>query len=297
MTQSRAEILVTARDREIKRLRNETNKLKKSLGGLGPAAKIAGGAIAAIGFARLASSIVGTIRQFEDLRATLVTIEGDAQKAAKSFQLIQDFTAGTPFQLADVTQAFITFRNAGLLPTTEFMTNVGNIAAGMGQRIDSVARAVFNATTGEFEMLKQLGIKVKTEGDKLTVLFKGTSQTIANDGRAIIGVINEIGRSDFAGGIDRQAKTLTGAISNVKDDLRFLLPCHSSGTPSRVPTIYIVSSPSKTFSAVRRGSSFIQIYPVAAPLTSGMSANSENITVPFESANSNTMEELVANKG
>ena len=215
-------IAIKAQDREIKRLTQQTDKLKRSLGGLGPAAKIAGGAIAAIGVARLGSSIVGTIRQFEDLRATLVTIEGDATKAAKSFGLIQEFTAGTPFQLAEVTNAFITFRNAGLNPTTEFMTNVGNIAAGMGQRIDSVARAVFNATTGEFEMLKQLGIKVKTEGDKLTVNFKGTATTIDNDGRAIIKLINEIGQTEFAGGIDRQSKTLTGALSNLQDNFAIL---------------------------------------------------------------------------
>ena len=39
------------------------------------------------------------------------------------------------------------------------------------------------------------------------------------------------------------------------------------------------------------------MYPVAAPLTSGISASSENITVPFESTNSKTIVELVANNG
>lgn len=215
-------LAIKAQDREIKRLTGEVNRLKGSLGGIPNIAKLAAGALGAIGLVRLTQSVIGTIRQFEDLRANLVTIEGDAERAAKSFGLIQEFTAGTPFQLQDVTQAFITFRNAGLVPTADFMTNIGNIAAGMNRRIDDVARAVFNATTGEFEMLKQLGIKVKTEGDKLTVNFRGTATTIKNDGREIVELINEIGRTELAGGIERSSQTLTGAISNLKDNFAIL---------------------------------------------------------------------------
>ena len=180
-------------------------------------AGLAAGIFAGLGLSRVASGVINVSRRFEDLRATLVTIEGNTAKAARSFKLIEDFTAGTPFQLDEVTQAFIKFKNAGLNPTTEFMTNVGNIAAGMGKRIDDVAQAVFNATTGEFEMLKQLGIKVKVEGDKLKVNFKGTTTTVANDGKAIISLIDQIGKTEFAGGIERQSNTLTGALSNLKD--------------------------------------------------------------------------------
>lgn len=180
-------------------------------------AGLAAGVFAGLGLGRVASGVINVSRRFEDLRATLVTIEGNTAKAARSFKLIEDFTAGTPFQLDEVTEAFIKFKNAGLNPTTEFMTNVGNIAAGMGKRIDDVAQAVFNATTGEFEMLKQLGIKVKVEGDKLKVNFKGTTTTVANDGRSIIKLIDQIGKTEFAGGIERQSNTLTGALSNLKD--------------------------------------------------------------------------------
>lgn len=211
--------VVVSNQKRIEALERSLGKAKTATLGLGSAAKIAASAFAAIGFTRLVGGVVSTIRQFEDLRATLVTIEGDANKAAQSFELIKEFTAGTTFQLGEVTEAFITFKNAGLQPTTDFMTNVGNIAAGMGRRLDDVARAVFNATTGEFEMLKQLGIKVKTEGDRLTVNFRGTAHNIANDGQAIIDFISEIGRTQFAGSIERQSKTLTGAFSNLQDAL------------------------------------------------------------------------------
>ena len=128
--------------------------LKGMESSLGTVTKLATGLVAALGFQRLASSTVGVIRKFQDLGAVLKTVEGDADKAARSMDLIREFTKTTTFQLDDVTQAFITLKNAGLNPTTALMTDVGNIAAGMGKRIDDVSKAVFNATTGEFEMLK-----------------------------------------------------------------------------------------------------------------------------------------------
>ena len=220
MADARQRLLIEIAIKNQKALGKVNNSLKKiertSLT-MGKAVKGALGVFAIIGGARLIGGLVNTIRKFEDLKATLITIEGDAIKAAESFELIRKFTAGTTFQLDEVATAFITFRNAGLNPTQEMMTNIGNIAAGMGKRLDEVAKAVFNATTGEFEMLKQLGIKVKTEGNNLTVMFRGTATKIKNDGKEIIEFLQEIGAVEFAGAIEARAKTLTGAFSNFKD--------------------------------------------------------------------------------
>ena len=201
---------------DTKQAQDNLRGLKSRIGGLGTAFK-------ALAVALVSRELVNTIRTFQDLRQTLVTIEGDATKAAKSFELIKQFTSQTTFQLDEVTKAFITFKNAGLQPTEGFMKNIGNIAAGMGKRFDDVSQAVFNATTGEFEMLKQLGIKVKTEGDKLTVNFRGTAKTIENDGRSIIQFLNEVGKVEFAGSIERQSKTLSGALSNLQDNFALAL--------------------------------------------------------------------------
>lgn len=229
---ARQDIEVRVVDKTKNALQNIDNRLGKIQGSLISINKIAGVAIAAlgaIGGAAIIRSTMNTIRSFQDLEQTLITIEGNAVKAAHSMKLIEDFTAGTTFQLDEVTNAFITFKNAGLQPTTEFMTNVGNIAAGMGKRIDNVAQAVFNATTGEFEMLKQLGIKVKTEGDKLTVNFRGTATEIENDGKAIIKFIEEIGEVEFAGSLERQANTLSGALSNLQDNVSLVQKAFGEG--------------------------------------------------------------------
>lgn len=202
--------------KNINRLNRSGKTLNTTMGGLQSTLLKVGAALG--GFA-VVRSIVNTIRTFEDLKATLVTVEGSTEQAAKSFEMLRKFTAKTTFQLDEVSTAFITLRNAGLQPTEKMMTDIGNIAAGMGKRLDDVARAVFNATTGEFEMLKQLGIKVRTEGDKLRVSFRGITQQIDNDSQSIVGFLTQVGEVDFAGAIAARSATLTGAISNMRDAL------------------------------------------------------------------------------
>lgn len=223
----------------ISKAKGQINGLNKSLGDTNKFAKRVVGALAAIGTAAVVRGLINTIRTFEDLRATLVTIEGSTQAAGRAFDQIKEFTQGTTFQLDEVTNAFITLRNAGLQPTTQFMTDIGNIAAGMGKRLDDVAKAVFNATTGEFEMLKQLGIKVKTEGDKLKVIFRGTTQTIANDGISIVKVIQQIGKTEYAGSIERQAQTLSGAFSNLQDAIA--IAANEIGEGGLTPALTLVT--------------------------------------------------------
>jgi len=50
-----------------------------------------------------------------------------------------------------------------------------------------------------------------------------TTKVIANDGREIITLLNEIGETKFAGAIEAQSKTLSGAISNLDDNFRIFL--------------------------------------------------------------------------
>ena len=199
-------------------------KVQKDLhsmeGQIGKLTTLAGGLVAALGFQQIASSTINTIRTFEDLGATLVTVQGSAHAAAQAMDLIREFTAGTTFQLDEVSNAFITFRNAGLNPTKDMMTDLGNIAAGMGVRFDTVAQAVFNATTGEFEMLKRLGIKVKKEGDNITAIFRGVETEMKFNTENILNFLQQIGEDEFAGALEARAKTLTGAFSNLKDQVQ-----------------------------------------------------------------------------
>ena len=164
-------------------------------------------------------ALIRTIRTFEDLQATLKAVTGSSKLAAQSFKLITDFTKTTTFQLDEVTGAFITLVNAGIAPTEDALRDIGNLAAARGKDIRQVAQAIFNATTGEMEMLKQLGIVARVEGDKLNVTYKGVTETIDRSGASIVEFIRNLSQAEFPNAIEERANTLSGAISNLEDGI------------------------------------------------------------------------------
>ena len=162
--------------------KRSSQQVEKNLDGIKRSANSVTGAFKAIAISAAgflgAGALVRSIRTFEDLQATLKAVTGSAELAQASFQLITKFTATTTFQLDEVTGAFITLVNAGIAPTEDALKDIGNLAAARGKDIRSVAQAIFNATTGEMEMLKQLGIIARVEGESLNVTYKGVTETI-----------------------------------------------------------------------------------------------------------------------
>jgi hypothetical protein len=77
--------VVVRGQQQLDSLNNKINKAQKSSMDLGRAAKYAATALAAFATGVVVKSIISNIRAFEDLKATLVTIQGDAEAAAGAF--------------------------------------------------------------------------------------------------------------------------------------------------------------------------------------------------------------------
>ena len=195
---------------QLGKTEEKSNKLSNSL-------KTLGGIVATLGFARLMGETIQTIREFEDLEATLRAVTGSAENAALSFELIRAFTSTTTFQIQEVASAFIRLKQAGIVPTSEVLQDFGNLAAGMGRSIEQLAQAAFNATTGEMEMLKQFGVVARLEGNKIRATFDGVTTEMERSGESIVEFLRSIGREQFSDALEQRAKTLSGAISNLKD--------------------------------------------------------------------------------
>ena len=161
--------------------------------------------------------IVDTITKFEKLEASLRTITGSADKAAVAFGFIQEFASTTPFQLEEVTDAFIKLKALGLTPSKDALTSYGNTASAMGKSLNQMIEAVADAATGEFERLKEFGIKSKSQGDQVTFTFQGVSTTVGKNAREIEGFLQSIGNVQFAGAMEEQSGTLNVALSNMGD--------------------------------------------------------------------------------
>jgi hypothetical protein len=161
---------------------------------------------------------ISVAREFDILNAQLITATGSAENAAIAFGAIQDFAKATPFDLAQVTDAFTKLVNLGLNPSESALTSYGNTASAMGKSLNQLIEAVADAATGEFERLKEFGIKTKSQGDQVTFTFRGVATTVGKNAAEIEGFLKSLGDNQFAGAMAERVKTLDGAISNLGDE-------------------------------------------------------------------------------
>lgn len=157
-------------------------------------------------------------RQFDVLNAGLQTATGSATNAGEAFGVLQQFAARTPYDLAQVTEGFTKLVNLGLTPSERALTSYGNTASAMGKNLNQMIEAVADAATGEFERLKEFGIKASAEGDKVAFTFRGVTTTVANNAAAIEGYLLGIGETDFGGAMAKRMDSLDGMLSNLGDE-------------------------------------------------------------------------------
>jgi hypothetical protein len=172
---------------------------------------------------KAAEALIENQRAFDKLNSALITATGSAANASKAFGALQIFAASTPYSLQETTKAFIQLRNLGLTPSERALNAYGNTAAAMSKSLDQMVEAVADAATGEFERLKEFGIKASQENGKVALTFQGHTTTIVNSAKAIEEYLIRIGETKFAGGMELQSKTLDGALSNLGDTWDMLL--------------------------------------------------------------------------
>ena len=174
----------------------------------------------AAGMGSFVKSTIETNRSFQSLEASLKTFLGSAEKASGAFNVLQEFAAQTPFSLQEVVGGFNRLISVGLNPSITALEAFGNIASGTGKTLEQFVEAAADAAVGEFERLKEFGIKARTEGNKVVFTFKGVETEIRKDAEAIESYLVNLGQTDFAGAIAEQSKTLNGAFSNLNDSIQ-----------------------------------------------------------------------------
>jgi hypothetical protein len=175
------------------------------------------GALAALGLTVVGANVVRVSAEFESLNASLETVTGSAEAAVNVFNQLQKFAATTPFQLQEVITAFQRLKSVGLDPSMSALTAYGNVASGMSKPLMQFIEAVGDATTGQYERLEEFGIKASSEGNKVAFTFRGLRTTVSKDAAEIEKYLQSLGNVQFAGGMERQSKTLGQALSNLTD--------------------------------------------------------------------------------
>lgn len=218
MAQNEISIVVTAKDVATKQLK----AMGRAMEGLKASVFSLQGAIAGVGVGAVAQGLVNTASSFENLELSLTTITGSSAKARDAMSWISEFTATTPYELEEVANAFKKLASYGLEPT-KYLKTLGDTAAAMGKSLNDAVEMFADATTGEFERLKEFGMRAKTEGDKVTFSWMQNGQqmtkVVDKTGEALSNFLGDTFQQRFGGGMDLLSKGWAGMWSNLKDQV------------------------------------------------------------------------------
>jgi hypothetical protein len=153
-------------------------------------------------------------------------------------QDIVEFASKTPFQVNELTDAFVKLANRGFRPTLAEMTSLGDLASSTGKSFDQLTEAALDAMTGEFERLKEFGIRASSEGDRVKFTFKGVTTEVQKTDAAIQDYLISLGQAEgVSGSMAAISETVGGQISNLEDNftqLQLAIGSSSSGLISSV---------------------------------------------------------------
>jgi hypothetical protein len=163
------------------------------------------------------NKLVEIERETGVLTSSLKTVTGSAKLAGEAFSALEVLAGRLPVSIPEITNSFIKMRALGLQPTEAALISFSNTASAMGKNLNQFVEAVADAVTGEFERLKEFGIKASTETDAFAFTFQGVTTRVGKNAKEVTEFLQQIGEVTFAGAAEEQMKTLDGRISNLSD--------------------------------------------------------------------------------
>lgn len=180
--------------------------------------------LGAISFARLGSEIINITSEFQKFEAVLTNTLGSNSKAQAALDQIREFAAKTPFSVQELTSSFVKLANQGFEPTAEEMRKLGDLASSTGKGFDQLTEAIIDAQTGEFERLKEFGIRASKAGDQVKFTFKGVQTQTDFTADSIRDYLLTLGDLEgVSGSMAAISETMGGKISNLGDAFDGLL--------------------------------------------------------------------------
>ena len=211
------EITVGLNDRASRQLQN----IDKAASSLTRTLRGAGAAAVAFASGSVVTGVVNQYRAFEKYRSVLTTYLGSQTKANAELKRLQGLANSLPQDLADVTEAFTIFSRFGLDTSSEALTAFSNIATANGKSFAQLGEAVADALTGEFERLKEFGIKVSKENDQFVARIGNQQVALANSTTDLVAQLQTLGEEGgrFGSAASDNADTLNQSISNLQGAL------------------------------------------------------------------------------
>lgn len=176
------------------------------------------GAFSAAAIISFGKAVLDVTAEFQKFNAVLGNTLGSSALANLKLKEIQDFAAKTPFGVNELTGAFVKLANSGFKPTGDQMRALGDLASSTGKSFDQLAEAILDAQSGEFERLKEFGVRAKDAGDSVIFTYKGVQTQVAKTSESIRNYITDLGNAEgVSGSMAKISETLGGKISNLGD--------------------------------------------------------------------------------
>lgn len=220
---------------------------KTSLAGLSTESKLglsAGLATVPAAIAGIGAAGLSVASNFEDASATLTTLYGDVGIAKEKFQDLSTFAAQTPFEFPELLDATVKLKAYGI-EASSYLGVLGDTSSAMGKQLNDSVEALADAQTGEFERLKEFGVKAveitKKNAEQLGASAEQVGMTALTYtdkyGKAQIKVIDRNNREaitaalvgvdgifqKYTGAMETRSKTMSGMLSTLKDNISMSL--------------------------------------------------------------------------
>lgn len=170
------------------------------------------------------NGLIGSNLQFEGFQTRFEVMLGSTEEAKKRMEELEKFGRTTPFELPGVVQASVVLETLtkGALSTGDGLRLVGDVASGTGRPIEELAQWFGRLYDGiqsgrpvgeAMARLQELGA---VSGDLRNQIEE--MQKAGVDGEVVWATLEE-GMGRYSGMMDKQSKTVGGALSNISDGL------------------------------------------------------------------------------
>lgn len=155
-------------------------------------------AFVAFELSRLFSDIVfgigGTIAESQRLQTRLELVAESAEQARRQFDALASLSLEIPNTSANqLTEAFLKLQNLNLDTSEQALRDLADLSAQLGRPLPRLIEAIADASTFEFERLKEeFGIVARSINDDIQITFRGTTTTIDKSAEAIQGFLTSI---------------------------------------------------------------------------------------------------------
>lgn len=207
----------TKYSRKLRNMRQDTKKETKSIGqsfaSIGSAWK---SVIAGLATGALAGAVIGELKSTEKAVASFISATGSLTEARDQFELLQQAARDTlqPFDALKATA--LELKKNGIQATSQELKTFSQIAYGTGQSLETVSRAFTATIQGKYKQLNALGITAKDAGDKLVLTYKGVTQEIDKNTKALSDYFTQLGQEN-EGVLDYLQSGVTGAFNHLEN--------------------------------------------------------------------------------